>query len=113
MPYFDRKEAIRKELIRCATATPMERPTYTELGRRVGIPPQGPWQPVLDAIADEEDAANRPDITFLIRNAQTNYPSRIGRVTKRNPDPSQKEHARKKMQEIIDTYNPGTPNPFL
>ena len=26
--------------------------------------------------------------------------------------PSQKEHARRKMQEIIDRYNPGTPNPF-
>jgi hypothetical protein len=106
------KELIRRELLSCATAKPMERPTYSEFGQRVGIPPQGPWKTVLDSIADDEDDAKRPDVTFLIKNKKTGYPSRIGRVTKRNPDSKQRVHARKKMQKIIDTYNPGTPNPF-
>jgi hypothetical protein len=111
--YMEKRGLIERELLRCATAKPMERPTYTEFGARVGIPPQGPWQPVLDAIADAADKAGQPDVTFLIRNARTGYPSRIGRVTKRNPDPKMKKRARDKMQEIIDKYNRGTVNPFL
>jgi hypothetical protein len=82
------------------------------LGKEVGIPPLGPWQPVLDSIAEEAEYAKRPDLTFLVRNARTNYPRRIGRVTKRNPEPWQRERARDEMQKIIDKYNPGQPNPF-
>jgi hypothetical protein len=67
---------------------------------------------VLDAIANAADKAGRPDLTYLVRNAQTGYPSRIGRMTRRQPTPEQKQLAHKKMQEIIDIYNPGTPNPF-
>jgi len=112
MRYLEKKGFIERELERCARASLMEYPTYSELGRRVGIPTQGPWQPVLDAIADEADKEKRPDLTFLIRNASTGYPSRIGRVTKRNPEPWQKARAREKVQEIIDKYNPGKPNPY-
>jgi hypothetical protein len=111
--YMEKRGLIERELLRCATAKPMERPTYTELGQRVGIPTRGPWQPVLDAIANDADKANEPDLTFLIRNARTGYPSRIGRVTKKNPLPWQKERARDKIQEIIDKYNPETPNPIV
>jgi hypothetical protein len=111
--FMEKRGLIERELLRCATVKPMERPTYTELGQRVGIPTRGPWQPVLDAIANDADKGNEPDLTFLIRNAKTDYPSRIGRVTKKNPLPWQKERARDKIQEIIDKYNPGTPNPFV
>jgi hypothetical protein len=90
----------------------MERPTYTELGARVGIPPQGPWQPVLDAIADDADKAGKPDLTFLVRNAKTGYPTRIGRVTRRQLTDDQKRLAWKKIQEIINEYNPEAPHPF-
>jgi hypothetical protein len=83
---IEKRGLIERDLLRCAAAKPMERPTYTEFGGRVGIPPQGPWQPVLDAIADAADKAGELDLTFLIKNARTGYPSRIGRVTKRNPD---------------------------
>jgi len=112
MRYIEKKGLIERELEKCARAAPIEYPTYADFGRRVGIPAQGPWQPVLDAIADEADKGNRPDLTFLIRNAKSGYPSRIGRVTKRNPEPWQKERARVKVQEIIDKYNPGAPNPY-
>jgi hypothetical protein len=110
--YMEKRGLIERELVRCATAKPMERPTYTEFGVRVGIPKQGPWQPVLDAIANDADEAKEPDLTFLIRNARTGYPSRIGRLTTREPSDEQKRHAKKKMQEIINKYNPGTQNPF-
>jgi hypothetical protein len=42
MSYMHKKNLIRSELMKCASAKPMEFPTYTELGARVGIPPQGP-----------------------------------------------------------------------
>jgi hypothetical protein len=76
--YMEKRGLIERELLRCATAKPMERPTYTELGQRVGIPTRGPWQSVLDAISNDADKANEPDLTFLIRNANTDYPSRMG-----------------------------------
>jgi hypothetical protein len=110
--YIEKRGLIEREFAKCARAKPMERPTYTQFGERVGIPPQGPWQPVLDAIDNDADKAGRPDLTFLITNARTGYPSRIARKTTKQPTPEQKERARKKMQEIIDEYNPGTPNPF-
>jgi len=103
---------IVAELQRCARATPLERPTYTELGRVVEIPPMGPWEPVLDAIAKECEDAGRPDITFLVQNARTGYPSRVSRTTRRNLLPSQKERAREELQRIIDMYNRGAPNPL-
>jgi len=109
---MEKRGLIERELLRCATTKPMERPTYTEFGARVGIPPQGPWQPVLDAIANDADKAGVPDLTFLIRNAKTGYPSRIARKTRRNPTDEDKRVARKKIQEIIDKYNRGAPNPF-
>jgi hypothetical protein len=107
--YIEKRRLIERELERCARATPMERPTYAEFAARVGIPPRGPWQPVLDSIANDADKVGVPDLTFLIRNARTGYPSRIGRVTRRQPTDDQKKIA---MQEIIDKYNPRTPNPF-
>jgi hypothetical protein len=94
--YIHKRELIERELERCGAEL--------RIRTLVGIPPRGPWQPVLDAIANDADKAKQPDLTFLIRNARTNYPSRIGRRTTKQPTDDQK------MQEIID--NPGTPNPF-
>jgi hypothetical protein len=109
---MEKREVIEKELERCARSVPMERPTYTELGLKVGIPKQGPWQPVLDAIANDADATGEPDLTFLIRNAVTGCPRRISRLTTIKPTPEQRQHAQRKMQEIIDKYNPGASNPL-
>jgi hypothetical protein len=112
MRHMEKKEAIERELERCARATPMRRPTYTELGRAVGMPPMGPWEPVLDAIAKDAEDAGRPDLTFLVRNARTGYPSRVCRTTRRNLLRWHKERARAEMQRIIEAYNPTTPNPL-
>jgi hypothetical protein len=111
-PHLEKKELVRSELLKCATAKPMQFPAYSEFGPRVGIPTQGPWKPVLDAIADACDAAGEPDITFVIKNKTTGYPSRVGRVTRRNLTPDQKRFARGKVQEVIDKFNPGTRNPY-
>jgi hypothetical protein len=110
--YLEKKEVIRNELLRRAKANPMQRPTYAELGKAVGIPTQGPWRAVLDAIAKEELAACRPDITFLIQNSK-GYPSRIMFKTKKKPDDKQKSYAVWRMQQIIDEYNSSEPNPFI
>jgi hypothetical protein len=112
--YLDRKNLVRAKLFECITSKPgqIEYPYHDDFGPRVGIPTQGPWRPVLDSIADEEDAAGRPDITFVVRSKKTGYPSRIGRVTNRNPSIAQKARAREKMQEVIDQYNPGSHNPY-
>jgi hypothetical protein len=112
MRYMHKKNLIKAKLERCATEKPIKRPTYTELGQAVGMPPQGPWQPVLDSLARDAESAKEPDLTFLPKNARTGYPSRIGRTTKRNPQPWQRDKARTEMQRIIDKYNPGQANPF-
>lgn len=49
VPFADRKDAIRAELIRRATRGLMI--TYAELSRAVGIPDMGYWKPVLDEIS--------------------------------------------------------------
>jgi hypothetical protein len=40
--YIEKKGLIERELEKCAKASPMEYPSYAELGRRVRIPTQGP-----------------------------------------------------------------------
>jgi len=110
--YFEKAGLIRRELLKCATARPMEFPTYTEFGKRVGIPHQGPWAPVLDMIALEEKNNGFPDITFLIVRKDTHYPGQIGFVRAKKPTPKQKERASVEVQRIVDKYNPGTANPY-
>jgi hypothetical protein len=112
MPYLHKKDLIRNELLKCARASPMEFPTCTIFGRRVGIPAQGPWESVLDQISREQTSRGQSDITFLIINKTTGYPSRVGFVTRRKLTPGQKQHAHREVQKVIDQYNPGTPNPF-
>jgi hypothetical protein len=112
MRYLDKRELVRAEFLKCATAAPMQFPTYSEFGPRVGIPTQGPWQPVLDAIADEEDAKKEPDITFVIRNKTTGYPSRVGRTTRKTLEPWQKQLAREKVQAVINKVQFGLAQPI-
>ena len=109
--YIDRKHAIRTELLRCAFEGKF--PSYAEFGKRVGVPAQGPWKPVLDTISREETAAGYPDITFILINKTTKYPGQIGFVSSgRRPSPAQKVLARNQVQRVIDLYCPGVPNPY-
>src|ERR1700732_2047343 len=110
--YIDKKDVIRAELMKLATARPIRLLTYGEFGERVGIPPRGRWKGILDLIAREEMAAGRPDITFLLKTRRTGYPSQIGFAKAVPPSESQKQAARAEFQKIAARYSPGSPNPF-
>jgi hypothetical protein len=110
--YLEKKDLIRSELLKCARATPMEFPTYSEFAPRVGMPTQGPWKEVLDMISREEVNQGLPDITFVLVNSRTRYPSQIGFTGSKNPSAQQKARAHTEIQKVIDRYNPGTRNPF-
>jgi hypothetical protein len=112
IPHIGKKHLIRSELLKCAIATPMEFPTYAAFAPRVGMPVQGPWKGVLDAISREETGQGRPDITFVLVNQRTGYPSQIGFSRSKPPTDKQKAHARAEVQRVIDRYSPGTVNPF-
>ncbi len=99
--HLDKKEAIRQELLRCARAG--ETIFYSELGNRVGIPPQGPWKPILDVIS-RETAAGDPDITFLVINKQTGLPGQIGFEPAKTPTLEQGRQAERELQRIFDYY---------
>jgi hypothetical protein len=112
IPHIAKKQLIRSELLKCATAQPTEFPTYAAFASRVGMPTQGPWKGILDAISREETRQGLPDITFVLVNKRTGYPSQIGFTQSKNLTPQLKAHARTEVQKVIDYYNPGTPNPF-
>ncbi len=112
IPHSDKKDLIRSELLKCATATPMQFPTFRAFAARVGMPIQGPWKPILDVVSAEERNQGLPDITFLLLNRHTRYPMQIGPVRSNDLTPEQRERARREVQKIIDRYNPGAPNPF-
>jgi len=112
IPYMDKKTMIQRELIKCATASPMEFPTYGAFGPRVGIPTRGPWKRILDHIAEEETAQGRPDITFLLVIKKTGYPGQIGFEAAKPPSAAQRAKAKLEVQKIIAEYNPTATNPF-
>jgi hypothetical protein len=112
IPHVGKQALIRGELMKCALAQPMEFPTYGTFAPRVGMPIQGPWKGVLDVISRAETRQGRPDITFLLVNQRTGYPSQIGFAQSKKPTPQQIAHARSEIQKVINQYNPGTPNPF-
>ncbi|TPJ70729.1 hypothetical protein [Mesorhizobium sp. B2-6-2] len=95
--YMDRKEAIRAVLKYCAIQRQTVR--YGVLGKAVGIPAQGPWQPVLDEIAKEEN----PDITFLVVN-KDGLSSRIGFEAANPPTDKQRKGAERTIQAVFTHY---------
>jgi hypothetical protein len=112
IPHIGKQSLIRSELMKCATASPMQFPTYSTFAPRVGMPVRGPWKGVLDAISRAETRQGLPDITFVLVNQRTGYPSQIGFTGSKKPTPQQIAHARSEVQNVINRYNPGTPNPF-
>ena len=70
---------------------------------------------VLDEAAREfkNDPNYRVDLTFLLRNRKTGYPSVIdGKpFDRKNPGPQMKR-AREEAQRIINKFCPDTPNPY-
>jgi hypothetical protein len=112
VPHSEKKDLIRSELLKCATSTPMQFPTFRAFAARVGMPIQGPWRPILDVISAEETNQGLPDITFLLLHRHTRYPMQVGAVRGNDPTPEQRKRARREVQKIIEKYNPGASNPF-
>ncbi len=102
IPYADRKPAIFAELVKRARAR--ETISYRELGDIGGVPPQGPWKPVLDDIGREETEAGRPDITYLVVSRGTGYPAQIDFKPAKSPTDAQKALADQVFMTIFEHY---------
>jgi hypothetical protein len=105
---------LKHALEQCVAGGRCQFQTYKEFGTRFGFGPRGPGKEALDAVAREfTDNDHVPDLTFLLRNATSGYPSQIGfKSAKPRPEDWQKTKARAEAQKIIDKYCPGTRNPY-
>jgi hypothetical protein len=91
--------------------------TYLDFHNRFGFPGlTNSWanRKVLDPAAawfraNESDAL---DLTFLIYQKRSGYPSVIDSQDSRQPTEHQKNRAREEAQKIIDKYRQGTTNPY-
>lgn len=78
-----------------------------------GFGPRGPGKKVLDLISRKERRKRRPDITYVLRNKRSGYPSQIEFQPAKPPKPWQKARARAQAARIIKMYAPaGTINPY-
>jgi hypothetical protein len=69
---------------------------------------------VLDEISDDETRKEMPDITFLVLNAGTGWPSQIGfESTDSKPTPEQQQKARLELDKVFRRYCPNKPTPTL
>ena len=107
------KHRVHAELMRLARAGQIT--YYSALGAAVGKHARWPlWTDVLDGISDDELAKHNPDITDLVLNAKTGWPSRISRqFTKGKPTPQQKQKAQSGLNAVFAHYCPGKQAPIL
>src|SRR5438874_4852073 len=111
--YLNDRKRVRSELIRLACAG--ELTYYGLLGTAVGKHPRWPqWKRVLDEISYAEARQQMPDITFLVLNAKTGWPSQIGfESTDNKPTPEQEQKARTELDKVFRHYCPSKPTPTL
>ncbi len=102
IPYEHRKDDILRVLVERAREG--NTITYKVLGIVLGIPPRGPWKPILDALSLEETKAGRPDITYLVVRARTGYPGQIDFMRAEPLSNEQKASADNKIQDVRDYY---------
>jgi hypothetical protein len=102
IPHADREDAVRQALIKLAKRR--KKLDYVEFGELVGIPTQGPWNPILDKISLAERAAGRPDITYLVVRKRTGYPIQIEFEPAVTPSAAQKAVADEVFKEIFAYY---------
>jgi hypothetical protein len=91
--------------------------TYGQFGQRWGLGPYVPaWAngTVLNRVADAltRDPNIRLDLTFMLSNGDTGYPSVIDGRPSKPPTPQQQARARTVAQQIINRYRPGMINPY-
>ena len=100
--YSGRKDLCRAELLKIAKAG--RKITYAELGRRIGVPTQGPWRDLLDAICHEEMAAGRPDLTLPVVRASTGFPSVLVGKLFDAKNPKERALYERKLKKLYDHY---------
>jgi hypothetical protein len=69
---------------------------------------------VLDTVARalKSDPAIKLDLTYLLSNGRTKYPSVMDGKPSKPPTPAQRRRARQVAQRIINEFAPGTRNPY-
>ena len=81
---------------------------YKDLGAIVGKPARWTlWKTILDEIGCE-----KPDLTIIVLNAKTGWPSQIGyKATGGKPSVEQKEFAQGELARVFQKYCPSRPVP--
>jgi hypothetical protein len=102
IPHEDKEDAIRLALVKMAKHR--KRLDYVKFGELVGIPTEGPWNPILDRISLKERAAGRPDITYLVVRKRTGYPIQIEFEPAITPSAAQKAIAEQVFKDIFAYY---------
>jgi UDP:flavonoid glycosyltransferase YjiC (YdhE family) len=109
-------EKLKHALEHCVAGDQCQFLTYGEFGKQFKFGHPRPWatRTVLDAVAAalKQDPQIGLDLTFLLRNWRTKYPSVTDGKSSKPPTPQQKVRARVVAQQIIDRYCPGTKNPY-
>jgi hypothetical protein len=100
--FAGRKDEIRAELLRLAMEG--RTTTFSELGKKLGIPTQGPWKPILDEIRREEIGQGLPDLTLLVIAKQYGVPGQIAFQLSRFPEKEQREAAREMIEKVLSYY---------
>ena len=100
--FVDRKEAIRAELQNLARQG--QTIYFSELGKKFGIPRQGPWRPVLDEISREEIAKGLPDLTFLVIAKNSGLPGQIAFKTPLPASPEQRKLGNAMIEKVFSYY---------
>jgi hypothetical protein len=108
---------LKLGLEQCVTLGRCRFMTYGEFGREFKLGDHARvWanKKILDevAVACKEDPKIQLDLTYLLRNAETMYPSVIDGKLSKPPTPAQMVRAREVAQAIIDKFCPGTRNPY-
>jgi hypothetical protein len=102
IPYEDREDEIRQALVKMAKSR--KKLDYVKFGELVGIPTEGPWNPILDRISLKERAAGRPDLTYLVVRKRTGYPIQIEFEPSITPSAAQKAVADQTFKDIFAYY---------
>lgn len=102
LPYGDKEDEIRQALVKMAKSR--KKLDYVKFGKLVGIPTEGPWNPILDRISLKERAAGRPDLTYLVVRKRTGYLIQIEFKPSITPSAAQKAVADQAFKDIFAYY---------
>jgi hypothetical protein len=111
-------EELKEALEKCATTLPNPFLTYKDFAGHFGFsesyPPSWANKNTLDPVAEllKKDSRVGLDLTFLIRNSTTGYPSVIDGKPYNPNDEFQKQRAREVADQIIEKYELTASNPY-